>query len=46
MTPERWARVKDLYDAAQARPPADRAAFLAAAAAGDDSISPSPPRPS
>ena len=38
MTPERWARVKDLYDAAQARPPADRAAFLAAAAAGDDEL--------
>ena len=38
MTPERWDLVKNLYHAAQARPPADRAAFLADAAAGDDEL--------
>ena len=35
MTPERWERVKNLYDATQARPQAERAAFLASATAGD-----------
>jgi serine/threonine-protein kinase len=38
MTPERWARVKNLYDATQARPQAERAAFLASATAGDDEL--------
>ena len=38
MTPERWARVKHLYDATQARPQAERAAFLASATAGDDEL--------
>jgi serine/threonine protein kinase len=38
MTPERWERVKNLYDAAHARPQAERAAFLAQATAGDDEL--------
>ena len=33
MTPERWKRIEELYHAALARPPAERAAFLAAACA-------------
>lgn len=38
MTRERWDRVKNLYEAAQARPQADRAAFLASATAGDEEL--------
>ena len=38
MTPERWERVKNLYDTTQARPQAERAAFLASATAGDDEL--------
>jgi Tol biopolymer transport system component len=38
MTPERWERIKNLYDATQARPQAERAAFLASATAGDDEL--------
>src|SRR5688572_18546398 len=38
MTPERWERVKNLYDATKARPQAERAAFLASATAGDDEL--------
>src|SRR5258706_15730637 len=35
MTPERWHRVKELFDAALAQEPAARAGFLAQAAPGD-----------
>ena len=35
MTPERWTRIEELFHAARARPPGDRAAFLLAAC-GDD----------
>lgn len=38
MSPERWQRVKSLYDAAQAQPQAARAAFLAKASAGDEEL--------
>jgi len=38
MTPERWKRIEELYRAADARPPADRSAFLAGACADDDSL--------
>jgi hypothetical protein len=38
MTPERWERVKNLYDAVQARPQAERAAFLASAARSDQEL--------
>ncbi|HWK11873.1 MAG TPA: protein kinase, partial [Vicinamibacterales bacterium] len=38
MTPERWERVKQLFEAAQARSPAERAAFLATATAGDEDL--------
>ena len=38
MTPESWARVEKLYHAALERAPADRAAFLAEACAGDDAL--------
>jgi Tol biopolymer transport system component len=38
MTEDRWQRVKDLFQAAVERPPADRGAFLAAAAAGDEAL--------
>ena len=38
MTPERWGRVKSLYDASQDQPQAERAAFLARATAGDDDL--------
>src|SRR5262245_21081492 len=37
MTDDRWRRVKALFQAAVERPPAERAAFLAAAA-GDDEL--------
>src|ERR687886_2492542 len=36
MTPERWQRIEDLFQAARTRPtPAERAAFLDGACAGD-----------
>jgi Tol biopolymer transport system component len=38
MNPERWEQVKQLYDAARARPSAARAAFLAEACAGDEAL--------
>ena len=38
MTPERWERVKHLFESARARPPAERAAFLATATAGDEDL--------
>ena len=38
MTPERWERVKGLYDAAVLRPTDERAAFLTEACAGDDAL--------
>ncbi len=38
MTPERWSEIERICDAALARGPADRAAFLAVACAGDESL--------
>ena len=38
MTPERWKRIEELYHAARARPPAERAAFLAEACADDEAM--------
>ena len=38
MTPERWQRVEALYHAADARPPDERAAFLAEACPDDDAL--------
>ena len=38
MTPERWHRVEEVLQAALDRPPADRAAFLNEACAGDDEL--------
>ena len=38
MTDERWPRVKALFQAAVERPPEERAAFLAAAAGGDEAL--------
>ena len=38
MNPERWERVKRLYDEAQAHSPDARAAFLAQACAGDEAL--------
>jgi len=38
MNPERWERVKQLYDEVQSRPLASRAAFLAQACAGDAAL--------
>ena len=38
MTPERWAQVKTLFAAAMERAPDERAAFVAAACAGDDAL--------
>src|SRR5687767_10818292 len=38
MTPERWSRLTDLFEAALDREPAERAAFLAAACADDDAM--------
>ncbi len=35
---DRWRRVEELYHAAQTRPAAERAAFLAEACAGDDAL--------
>ncbi len=36
MTPERWTRIEELFHAARARPPGDRAAFLLVACADDE----------
>ena len=38
MTSERWHRVKELFEAALERGPAERAAFIAQACAGDEAI--------
>ena len=38
MTPERWKRIEELYHEARARPPADRAAFLAEACSDDEAM--------
>jgi eukaryotic-like serine/threonine-protein kinase len=38
MTPERWKRTEDLYHAARARPPGERAAFLAEACLHDEAM--------
>ncbi|HEX6623289.1 MAG TPA: protein kinase, partial [Pyrinomonadaceae bacterium] len=38
MTPERWQRVKELFEAALERGPAERAAFLAGACADDEEV--------
>ncbi|HMD95840.1 MAG TPA: protein kinase [Terriglobia bacterium] len=38
MTPEHWAQLKEVYDAALERPPEKRSQFLAEACAGDDSL--------
>ncbi len=38
MTEDRWQRVKALFEAAVERPPAERTAFLAAAAGEDDAL--------
>ncbi len=38
MTPERWARVEELFHTARARPPHERAAFLAEACPDDHAL--------
>ena len=38
MTPERWQQTEELYHAARARPPGERAAFLADACPHDDAL--------
>jgi len=38
MSPERWQQLKALFTAVVARPPGERAAFLASASAGDDGL--------
>jgi hypothetical protein len=38
MTPERWKRTEELYQAARTRPAAERAAFLAEACRDDDAL--------
>ena len=38
MTPERWKRTEELYQAARSRPPGERAAFLAVACRDDESL--------
>ena len=38
MTPERWERIEELYHAAYAQPPGERAAFLADACPDDDAL--------
>jgi serine/threonine protein kinase/Tol biopolymer transport system component len=38
MTPERWKRTEELFHETRARPPADRAAFLASACPDDDAM--------
>jgi serine/threonine-protein kinase len=35
MTPERWRHIKEVFHGALARPPAERASFIASACAGD-----------
>ena len=38
MTPERWRRIEDIYDAAMMRGEQERSAFLASACAGDETL--------
>ena len=38
MRPENWQQVRDLFDAALARPAEDRAKFLERACAGDEAL--------
>jgi len=38
MTPERWRRVDELFHSALEREPAERAAFLHEACAGDEAL--------
>jgi serine/threonine protein kinase len=38
LTPERWKRAEDLFHAARARPPGERAAFIAEACPEDDAL--------
>ena len=38
MNPEQWSRVKDIFNAALEQEPGGRAAFVAEASAGDDSV--------
>ena len=38
MTPERWKRIDELFQEARARPPYDRAGFLATACSGDEAM--------
>src|SRR5215203_4114288 len=38
MTPERWARIEQLYHAARSRPAAERAAFLANSCSEDEAM--------
>jgi serine/threonine protein kinase/Tol biopolymer transport system component len=38
MTPERWTEIEALYHAARARPPGERAAWLAAACQNDEAL--------
>ena len=38
MTPERWERVKTLYDAARARPARERSTFLESECKGDTDL--------
>src|SRR5216684_4319744 len=38
MTPERWQKIKQLYQAAREREEGDRAAYLQQACAGDDGL--------
>ena len=38
MTPERWARVEELFHAAYARPTGERAAFLATSCGEDETL--------
>ncbi|MGH2436623.1 MAG: hypothetical protein ACRDFA_06495, partial [bacterium] len=38
VTPARWQRIEELYHGARARPPAERAAFLADACVEDESL--------
>ena len=38
MTPERWARIKELFDGALERDSGERAAFLAGACGGDEDL--------
>src|SRR5215813_11508638 len=38
MKPERWRQIDQLLEAALERPPAERAAFLAVACAGDETL--------